>query len=152
MVKNIDLLHFTTPNRIKQAITQSSPLKTSILSFFFFFGCVGSSLLLTGFLQLWRMGATLRCSVRPSHCGGFSYCRARAPGTWAPVFAAHGLSSCGSQALERRLSSCGAQAQLLRGMWDLPGPGLYPMSLVLAGGFFSTAPPGESQNKYSFGS
>ena len=35
----------------------------------------------------------------------------------------HRLSSCGLRALERRLSSCGAWAQLLRGMWDLPGPG-----------------------------
>ena len=34
-----------------------------------------------------------------------------------------GFSSCGSQALERRLSSWGTRAQLLRGMWDLPGPG-----------------------------
>ena len=28
----------------------------------------------------------------------------------------------------RRLSSCGSRAQLLRGMWDLPGPGLEPAS------------------------
>ena len=27
----------------------------------------------------------------------------------------------------RRLSSCGSRAQLLRGMWDLPRPGLEPM-------------------------
>ena len=31
-------------------------------------------------------------------------------GARASVVVAHGLSSCGSQALERRLSSCGAQA------------------------------------------
>ena len=29
-------------------------------------------------------------------------------------------------------------------MWDLPGPGLQPMSTVLAGGFLTTAPPGKS--------
>ena len=29
-------------------------------------------------------------------------------------------------------------------MWDLPGPGLKPMSLALAGGFLTTAPPGKS--------
>ena len=29
------------------------------------------------------------------------------------------LSSCGSWALELRLSNCGSRAQLLRGMWDL---------------------------------
>ena len=43
------------------------------------------------------------------------------------------LSSCGSRALERRLSSCGAWAQLLCGMWDLPRPGLEPVSPALAG-------------------
>ena len=37
-------------------------------------------------------------------------CRAWALGTRASVVVAHGLSSCGSQALERRLSSCGARA------------------------------------------
>ena len=42
-----------------------------------------------------------------------------------------GFSSCGSRALERRLSSCGTRASLLRGLWDLPGPGLEPMSPAL---------------------
>ena len=27
-------------------------------------------------------------------------------------------------------------------MWDLPGPGIKPMSPALAGGFFTTEPPG----------
>ena len=53
------------------------------------------------------------------------------------------FSSCGSWALERRLSSCGARAQLLSGMWDLPGPGLEPMSPALAGRFLTTVPPGK---------
>ena len=26
-------------------------------------------------------------------------------------------------------------------MWDLPGPGIKPMYLALAGGFLTTAPP-----------
>ena len=30
-------------------------------------------------------------------------------------------------------------------MWDLPGPGLEPLSPALAGGFLTTAPPGKSQ-------
>ena len=38
-------------------------------------------------------------------------------------------------------SSCGTQAQLLCGMWDLPGPGLEPVSPALAGGFLTTVPP-----------
>ena len=43
----------------------------------------------------------------------------------------------------RRLSSCGSWAQLLRGMWDLPRPGLEPVSLALAGRFSTTVPPGK---------
>ena len=117
-------------------------LKNYFISFIF--GCIGSSLLCAGFLQLWRVGATLRCGARASHCSGFSCCGAQALGTWASVVVARGLSSCGSQALECRLSSCGARAQLLRGTWDLPGPGLEPVSPALAGGFLTTAPPGKS--------
>ena len=45
-----------------------------------------------------------------SHCGVFSCCGARALGVRASVVMARGLSSCGSRALELRLSSCGAQA------------------------------------------
>ena len=43
----------------------------------------------------------------------------------------------------RRLSNCGSRAQSLCGMWDLPRPGLEPMSLALAGRFSTTAPPGK---------
>ena len=41
----------------------------------------------------------------------------------------------------RRLSNCGLRAQLLRGMWDPPRPGLEPVSPALAGRFSTTAPP-----------
>ena len=64
---------------------------------------------------------------------GFSCCRARALGAWASVVVACGLSSCGSRALECRLSSCGAWTELLCSMWDLPGPGLEPMTPALIG-------------------
>ena len=43
----------------------------------------------------------------------------------------------------RRLSNCGSWAQLLHGMWDLPRPGLEPVSPALAGRFSTTAPPGK---------
>ena len=42
----------------------------------------------------------------------------------------------------RRLSNCGSRAQPLRGMWDLPRPGLEPVSPALAGRFSTTVPPG----------
>ena len=47
----------------------------------------------------------------------------------------------------RRLSSCGSRAQLLRGMWDLPRPGLKPVSPALAGRLSTTAPPGKPSPK-----
>ena len=34
-------------------------------------------------------------------------------------------------------------------MWDLPGPGLEPVSPALTGGFLTTAPPGKP-DFYSF--
>ena len=48
----------------------------------------------------------------------------------------------------RRLSNCGSRAQLLRGMWDLPRPGLEPMSPALAGRFSTTALPGKPNLNY----
>ena len=73
-------------------------------------------------------------------------------GKWGPLFIAvcgpltivaslvaeHGLQT-------RRLSSCGSRAYLLRGMWDLPRPGLEPVSPALAGRFSTTVPPGKPQ-------
>ena len=47
-----------------------------------------------------------------------------------------------------RLSSCGSRAQLFRGMWDLPRPGLEPVSPALAGRLSTTAPPGKPSYKY----
>ena len=63
---------------------------------------------------------------------------------------AHRLGSCDLWALEHRLNSCGSQAQLLRGMWDLPGSGIELVSLALAGGFFTTEPPGKPRINFFF--
>ena len=76
-------------------------------------------------------------------------------GKWGPLFIAvrwpliiaaslvveHRLQTC-------RLSSCGSRAQLLRGTWDLPRPGLDPVSPALAGRFSTTAPPGKPCKSY----
>ena len=91
---------------------------------FFIYGCVGSSFLCEGFL---------------SSCGkwGPLFIAVRGPLTIAAsLVAEHRLQT-------RRLSSCGARAQLLRGMRDLPRPGLKPVSPALAGRFSTTAPPGK---------
>ena len=34
-------------------------------------------------------------------------------------------------------------------MWDLPGPGIKPVSPALAGGFLTTAPPGKSMEQWT---
>ena len=44
----------------------------------------------------------------------------------------------------QRLSSCGARPQLLYSMWDLPRPGIKPVSPALQGGVLTTGPPGKS--------
>ena len=61
----------------------------------------------------------------------------------ASLVAEHGLQT-------HRLSSCGSGAQLLRGMWDLPRPGLEPVSPALAGRFSTTAPPGKPKTLYFY--
>ena len=43
----------------------------------------------------------------------------------------------------RRLSNRGSRAQVLRGTWDPPRPGLEPVCPALAGRFPTTAPPGK---------
>ena len=75
----------------------------------------------------------------------FSHCGKRGP----LFIAVHGpLTIVASLVVEHRLqmhrlSSCGSRASLLRGMWDLPRPGLEPMSPALAGRFSTTALPGK---------
>ena len=71
-------------------------------------------------------------------------------GKWGPLFiAVRGpLAIAASLVAEyrlqtRRLSNCGSQAYLLRGMWDPPRPRLEPVSPALAGRFSTTVPPGK---------
>ena len=108
----------------------------------FIFDCAGSLLMHVRFIQLQRAGATLLVEVRrlllvvafvAEH--GF---RARGLGGWH------------SMALEHRLSSYGARAQLLHGMGDLPGSGTKPMCPALADGFFTTEPPVQPWNRIFF--
>ena len=80
------------------------------------------------------------CARAFSSCGkrGSFLIVVRGPLTiMAPPVAEHRLQT-------RSLSSCGSQAQPLRGMWDPPRPGLEPVSPALAGRFSTTAPPGNS--------
>ena len=72
------------------------------------------------------------CNAQAPHCSGFSCCGAWTLCTWASV-----------APLEHRISSSGVWARLLCGMWDLPGSWIEPVSLVLAGRFFTTNPSGK---------
>ena len=102
-----------------------------------FFKCVGL------FIYLFLVVLGLRFCAR-----AFSSC-----GKWGPLFiAVRGPLTIAASLLAehrlqtRRLNNCGSRAQLLRVMWDLPKPGLEPMSPALAGRFSTTAPPGKPRS------
>ena len=75
--------------------------------------------------------------------GSFSSCReqglffAELPGLLIGV-APH----CREEAPGHGISSCGARAQLLCGMWDFSSPGIKLVSPALAGEFLTTGSPG----------
>ena len=105
-------------------------------SFFFFLFFFLINLFIYLFLAV--LGLSF-CARAFSSCGerGPLFITMRGPLTVAAsLIAEHRLQT-------RRLSSCGSRAQLLRGTWDLPRPGLEPVSAALAGGFSTTAPPGK---------
>ena len=85
-------------------------------------------------------GAFSRCGsggcssrlCRAARRSELSHCRAWAPGARGPVFAACGLSACGSQ------------AELPPSVWDLPRPGNQPVSPALAGGSLTAEPLGKT--------
>ena len=118
-------------------------LKNKFIYLFIIFGCVRSLLLHAGFLLIVASG-----DYSLLQCAGFSL-------RWLLLLRSTGsrlmgFSSYGAWALECRLGSCGVRAQLLHGMWDLPGPGLEPVSPALAGGFLTTAPLGKPLISVSF--
>ena len=104
-----------------------------------------SNILITNFFFFFFM-----CWVFVAAGGGYSSLRCEGFSLrwllllWSMGSRCTGFSSCGLWALEHRLSSCGAWAQLLHGVWDPPRLGLKPMSSVLTGGFPTTAPPRKS--------
>ena len=99
-----------------------------ILFFFFFL------------IYLFMAVLSLRfCARAFSSCGkrGPLFIAVRGPLTiTASLVVEHRLQMC-------RLSNCGSRAHLLRGLWDLPRPGLEPVSPALAGRFSTTVPPGK---------
>lgn len=88
----------------------------------------------------------LLCGFPRLRCSGFSLERLPfwSMGARASVLTARGLSGLGSWVLECWVNSC-AKAQLLWGLWGLPGPGTEPISSALAGGYLTAELPGKSK-------
>ena len=106
----------------------------------FIFGCVGFFIAARAFFWLQWLGVTLYCGAQACRCGGFS-CGVQTLGAQASVVCGMWAQYLCSLALEHRLNSCGTQAWLLWGMWDLPGSGIKPVSHALASRFFTVEPP-----------
>ena len=97
---------------------------------------------LTNFLKIYLFFAALGlhcCTKAFSSCSqrGYSWVLVaslvaeQTPGAQASVIAARGPSR------------CSPRAQLFRGIWDLPGPGINPESSALTGRHPTTGPPGK---------
>ena len=113
-------------------------MKGSILFlkfYFLIFSYAGSSLLHTGFSPVAAGGGD---SVLK--CVGFSLQWLL---LWITGSRVHAPNIYCSLAPEHRFNSCGVQVYLIHGMWDLPGPGIEPMSPALSGSFFVAGPPGK---------
>ena len=67
------------------------------------------------------------CGVWTSHCGG--------------------ISCCGSQVLGAQASVVVTLGLVAPRHWDLPGPGIKPVSLASAGRFLTTGSPEKSVNE-----
>ena len=104
--------------------------------YLFIFGCVESLVRARAFSSCGKWGPLFIAVWGPL------FIAVRGPFTIAaPPVAGHRLQM-------HRLSSCGSRAQLLRGMWDPPRPGLEPVSPALAGRLSTTAPPGKPDKSF----
>ena len=85
---------------------------------------------------------------------GYSSLRCAGVSLWWLLTVEHRLQAHGLQQLQlagsRAQSGCGVPAWLLACMWNLPRPGIEPMSPELAGWFLSTAPADKSSMSFLF--
>ena len=100
---------------------------------YFFFFLKGAFFKLINLWLCWVFVASRGLSL-VALSGGFSL-------RWLLLLRARALGALASVVVACRLSSCGSRAQLLCGMWDLPGPGLEPVSPAMAGRLPTTGPP-----------
>ena len=97
------------------------------------YGCAGSPRGAGCLQSRWAAGATLGAACRLL-CGGFPWGGAQAP------------ERAGSVALRPRSKAQAGAVALGRSTWDLPRPGIEPVSPELAGRFIPTGSPGEPGN------
>ena len=109
---------------------------TTILCPFFFFFLIILCFFYLFYLWLCWVFVSVRGLSLVAASGGHSSSRCAGLSLSRPLVAEHRLQA-------RRLSNCGSRAQPPRGIWDLPRPGLKPVSPALAGRFSTTAPPGK---------
>ena len=89
----------------------------------FIFGCAGSWLLHSDFSRVYKQGLPSTCCMNTSHCSGISRSGGQALGKWHSAVVVHQISC-------------------PHGMWDLPRPGIEPVSPSLKDEFLTTGPPG----------
>ena len=105
-------------------------LSLQMCSFVFLRFCLVESFLLCRLLCLRSTGATLQLQRTGLSLGWLLLLHSTA-------FRRPGFRNCHLQALQHWVSSCGAQAQLPHGMWDLPRAEIEPVSPELAGRFLT---------------
>ena len=93
--------------------------------------CVGA------FLSCGEQGLLSSGGAWPSHCGGFSGCRAQALRAQASVVKIAEYKRMDSAIVAHRFS-CPKTCRIL-----VPGPGIEPMSPALQGEFLTTGPQGK---------
>ena len=124
-------------------ITVNTTFLKSLLLFFFFY----SNLLFIYIFYFWLCWVFVSVRGLSPVAAGGGHSSSRCAGLFtiaASLLAEHRLQT-------RRLSSCGSRDSLLHGMWDLPRPGLEPVSPALAGRFSTTAPPGKPNPYFLIG-
>ena len=96
-------------------------------SFYLFLAVLGLCGHMWAFSSCSRLGLRCSCWAWAPHCGGFS-CEHGLWGACASAILVHGLRCWG--------------------MWNLPWPGIKPMSPLLAGGCLTTRPPEKSSYQF----
>ena len=123
---------------LSRVVSATQKVPTGYLFFFkynIYFSLCQAFIVARAFSSCGEWGLLSCCGERASHWGGFSVCR-----TWALGTQASFIVACG-------LSSWGTWAYLPHSTWNLPRPGIEPVSPALAGGFLSHGPPGNSHTE-----